>query len=81
MALADALAAGPSRGFRGPECAVGRILRILPPEEADALRVMIALDSPWHAEEVGRLLRDEHHIAVAGQTINRHKRGGCQCSR
>ena len=81
MALADLIAAGPSRGYRGPECAVGRILRTLPPEEADALRVMIAPDSPWHNEEVSRLLRSEHSIGIAGQTIGRHKRGGCQCSR
>lgn len=78
MSLAQTLAAGPRPVRKGPGCTVGTVLRSLPEDESAALAVMLS-DSAWESETVARTLRDEIGVNVQGQTVARHRRGGCSC--
>jgi len=74
----------PTPAKKGPTCTVGLILDVLPEGESEALVAMMdERDSigrrTWQGKDIAGLLAREHDIAVQGETINRHRRGGCIC--
>ena len=78
MGLADSLNAERERSIKGPACKVCALLGALPKDEADALRAALA-DFGFTGESISRALAAEGH-QIQGQTIQRHRRGGCRGS-
>lgn len=61
----------------GGHCSVGVVLAQMDPETAAEFRA--AIDMPeLSGEAISSVLRRRGY-RVAGQTINRHRRGGCIC--
>ena len=82
MSLAQALAAQVQP--KGPECAVGALLRTLPPDDIATLETVLAASQlEWPHTRISRALGDpsmgDHAVKVPAYTISRHRRGDCAC--
>ena len=62
---------------RPTRCTVG-ILLVEKLDDIDSQALRNALDSDMGGEQIASALRDEGHD-MAGQTIQRHRRGHCGC--
>ena len=71
------------QGQSGPKCSVGRLLRRLPPDQA--ARLVKALDTPkedLQTTAIMRVLAKWEIIRPPNDfSINRHRRGDCNCER
>jgi hypothetical protein len=77
MGFAAVAAAGPKVLSR-EECSLAKVFRVLNDEDADGLRIMLAVDSGWTHADISTQMRNEGH-RVAPETIGRHRRGVCRC--
>jgi hypothetical protein len=75
MTLLDEISA--ENVSRYPECTVGLILRGLPDDEADELR--IALDAPQYKSEAIARALVSRGFDIGGTTIGRHRKRVCKC--
>ena len=75
MSLLDEIAEQPVR-HRGSLCTVAAALASL--DESKQAEVIEAIDSPYDAKQVSRVLR-RHDINIGYYTISRHRRGDCRC--
>ena len=64
---------------RPSRCTVG-VLLVEKLDDIDSQALRNALDSDIGGEQIAAALRDEGHD-IAGQTIQRHRRRHCSCSR
>jgi len=78
MSLATLVAAGPPITRKGPGCSVGLALALLSDSEADALLSMLT-GKAWKSSQIADELHAEHQVEIKGETIARHRRGGCSC--
>lgn len=82
MSLAERVKAGPPPTTPpGGLCGVGKVLNHLSTEDADALRVMLELDSGWLDPHIADALAGETNSPPSRLTIGRHRRGVCSCAR
>lgn len=80
MALADRVQTRPAT-LHGLPCSVGVLLDTLPPEERDALELMLGdpdKRNGWNASDIYDALVAEGHT-VGRQTIGRHRGRKCRC--
>lgn len=75
MALADFLETAPQQ--RWQECGVAFLLRVLTPEDAATLGVM--LDSQMTSAAICRAVKDGTDHDINGATLARHRAGKCRC--
>jgi len=82
VSLETLVAAGPPRTRKGPGCSVGIALASLPDSESIALTAMLAsnptLDGGWKNVDISEAIKGSG-IRIKGETIARHRRGGCSC--
>ena len=71
----DAMAASDTHRHRGNTGCVERLIRSHPDREE---LIRAALDHPANGLDVGRFLT-ARGMYIAGQTVNRHRRGDCLC--
>lgn len=86
MSLAEALAAGPRRVYRGPVCSIKLLLDCLDDDLRGQLVEALRPESPWPHAALARTLADtmKDDIAALGidvksSTVGRHRRGECSC--
>jgi hypothetical protein len=72
LAAALAEAGKPSVG----KCSIGQLIDKL--DDLDRQALLNAFSSELKGEQIAAALRSEGH-QVQGQTIQRHRRGGCNC--
>lgn len=65
---------------QGPKCSVGRALRELPPERAEALRQVMADSSRTHAV-IARTVTKTWGYHLSQNAVTRHRNGACLCDR
>jgi hypothetical protein len=78
VSFAELATTGPRVTLKGPRCTVGIFLESLPPAEEDGLGILLAPDSGWESEAIAREIT-ARGPSVKGQTVARHRRGGCSC--
>lgn len=78
MSFAALVGTKPPRTRKGPACSVGIFLEALPEEEARGLAALLDPDSGWSSEAIARAIQ-EAGGEIIGQTVGRHRRGGCSC--
>jgi len=81
MSLETLVAAGPPRTRKGPGCSVGIALASLPDSESTALTAMLASQPDlggWKNVDISEAIKGSG-IRIKGETIARHRRGGCSC--
>lgn len=79
--LAALANAGPPRTIKGPPCSVGALLDRLDPDERAGLEKMLRPKigtRGWDSEQIHEAILESHGEDIAGQTIARHRRGGCK---
>lgn len=76
MSLAATYKAGAGNPWAKP-CKIVTIRDALPTDEAGVLDLMLG-DADWSGDRISQALRPLGH-RIAGQTIDRHRRGRCLC--
>lgn len=75
MPLVDVANQAPGTPDKGPTCTACQLQAALPPDEAQALRTMLA-DPRWRYSALEEVLRTEGYL-VGAHTLARHARGMC----
>ena len=77
MAITD-LAREADQGIPWQTCATCYALTMLPPDQADALRELLANPTLRYSELAEALAADEDYpLKIRADTLSRHARGGC----
>lgn len=66
----------PTKGTKGPTCAVCKTLKRLDPPEAEALRDHMR-NPEWRFSELSDALFDDEKVDLPAQSLARHARGQC----
>ena len=78
MAITDILKSEATSFRPGPSCAVCMALETLPPDEAGALRTLLANPAWRYTELSDRLAADpDNPLDINDQTLSRHAKGRC----
>ena len=75
MAIADIRNSSAPTTVKGPPCGVCALLTELQPEEASALRELLA-DRKWRYSDLAEALRGEGH-PIGAHVLSRHAAGKC----
>lgn len=64
---------------KGPSCSVGVLISRIPADDRTTLAEWFADDDKF-STDITDVLNDEYDVSLQPFTVNRHRRGRCQCS-